>query len=38
MPELAAVGVDELVIVDAPPAASDDVDAWVSGLAERWIS
>jgi probable F420-dependent oxidoreductase len=38
MEELAAVGVDELVIVDAPPAARDDVDAWVSGLAERWIS
>ena len=35
--ELAAVGVDELVIVDAPPAAGEDVDTWVAELAGRWI-
>jgi probable F420-dependent oxidoreductase len=37
LPELAAIGVDELVIVEAPPARSEDVDAWVSELAGRWI-
>lgn len=35
--ELAAIGVDELVILDAPPAPSHEVDARVSGLAARWI-
>jgi probable F420-dependent oxidoreductase len=35
--ELDAIGVEELVIVDAPPAASDDVEAWVSDLARRWL-
>ncbi len=38
IPELAASGVDELVIVDAPPASADDVDAWASELAARWIA
>jgi probable F420-dependent oxidoreductase len=37
MQELAAIGVDELVIVDAPPAAGDEVDGWVSALAARWV-
>jgi hypothetical protein len=36
MEELAAIGVDELVIVAAPPAASDEVDEWVAELAARW--
>jgi probable F420-dependent oxidoreductase len=35
--ELAAIGVDELVIVDAPPASGAEVAAWVSELAARWI-
>jgi probable F420-dependent oxidoreductase len=37
IPELAAIGVDELVIVDAPPAAAEDADVWVAELARRWI-
>jgi len=35
--ELAAIGVDELVIVDAPPAAAEDLDAWLAELAARWL-
>jgi hypothetical protein len=28
--ELAAIGVDELVLVEAPPERADQVDAWLS--------
>lgn len=35
--ELAAIGVDELVIVDAPPASAAAVEPWVSALAARWM-
>jgi hypothetical protein len=28
--------VDEVVIVEAPPGAAEDVDAWVGHLAETW--
>jgi len=35
--ELEASGVDELVIVDAPPAESNEVEAWIATLAARWI-
>ena len=34
--ELAALGVDELVVVEAPPHQPDAVPAWVSSLAEKW--
>ncbi|WP_042377381.1 LLM class F420-dependent oxidoreductase [Streptacidiphilus melanogenes] len=37
LPELAAAGVTELVVVDAPPAALGEVAAWVAGLARTWI-
>ena len=33
---LADIGVDELVIVESPPADADLVPTWVSALAERW--
>jgi probable F420-dependent oxidoreductase len=35
--QLADLGVDELVIVDSPPADSHAVAEWVSTLADRWI-
>ncbi|SON62709.1 Pyrimidine monooxygenase RutA [Mycobacterium simulans] len=34
---LAELGVDELVLVEAPPEDPDAVAAWVSSLAEQWI-
>jgi probable F420-dependent oxidoreductase len=34
---LAELGVDELVLVEAPPDRPDDVPGWVSGLADRWM-
>jgi probable F420-dependent oxidoreductase len=33
---LAALGVDELVVVDAPPASAGAVAGWVGELAQRW--
>jgi alkanesulfonate monooxygenase SsuD/methylene tetrahydromethanopterin reductase-like flavin-dependent oxidoreductase (luciferase family) len=34
---LAAVGVDELVLVESPPDDSGEAAKWVAGLAERWM-
>ena len=34
---LAGLGVDELVLVEAPPDHPEDVPGWVSALAERWM-
>jgi probable F420-dependent oxidoreductase len=36
--ELAALGVDELVLVEAPPERPKAAGDWVSTLADRWIS
>jgi probable F420-dependent oxidoreductase len=33
---LAELGIDELVIVEAPPAHAGAVPEWVAGLAQRW--
>ena len=33
---LAAMGVTELVVVDSPPAHSDQAGRWVTSLAEQW--
>jgi hypothetical protein len=33
---LTAMGVSELVVVDAPPAHPADAAGWVTALAERW--
>jgi len=35
--ELADVGVNELVLVDAPPPRAGDVGEWVRELAQRWL-
>jgi probable F420-dependent oxidoreductase len=35
---LAELGVDELVLVEAPPADPDDVPGWVSALADQWMT
>jgi len=35
---LAELGVDELVLVEAPPGNPDDVPGWVSALADRWMT
>ncbi|MGB9225370.1 MAG: LLM class F420-dependent oxidoreductase, partial [Mycobacterium sp.] len=32
------LGVDELVLVEAPPERPDAVPDWVSGLADRWLA
>lgn len=37
LPDLAAAGVTELVVVDVPPAEPDGATDWVEELAERWI-
>lgn len=34
---LAELGVDELVLVEAPPAQPEDAARWVSALAEQWM-
>ena len=31
-------GVDELVIVESPPAEPERVDSWIDGLAMRWLA
>ena len=36
LPDLAALGVSELVLVDSPPASADDAAGWVEELARRW--
>jgi probable F420-dependent oxidoreductase len=36
VPVLAALGIDEFVIVAAPPADAGAVPEWVAGLAQRW--
>jgi probable F420-dependent oxidoreductase len=33
---VAALGIDELVVVEAPPAAPEEADTWVRRLADRW--
>ena len=38
LPELAAAGVTEVVVVGAPPPAPDQAAAWVKELARMWIS
>ena len=38
VPPLADLGVDELVIVDAPPEDARVAAAWVSAVAERWLA
>lgn len=37
LPELAAAGITEVVVVDAPPPAPDEADRWIAGLAARWL-
>jgi probable F420-dependent oxidoreductase len=37
LPGLGAAGVDELVVVGAPPASPADVPGWVGELASQWI-
>lgn len=34
---LVGLGIDELVVVDAPPGEPEDVPDWVAGLAARWL-
>jgi probable F420-dependent oxidoreductase len=36
LPDLAALGLTELVVVEAPPATADEAGAWVAELAGRW--
>jgi len=38
LPELAALGVTEFVVVAGPPADPADAAPWVQGLAARWLS
>jgi probable F420-dependent oxidoreductase len=35
--QLAALGVDELVLVDSPPADPRDAAVWAAALADRWM-
>ena len=37
-PELAELGVDELVLVESPPDRAEDATKWVAALAERWMN
>jgi probable F420-dependent oxidoreductase len=37
-PALAALGIDELVLVEAPPDDPHDAEDWVLALADRWIA
>jgi hypothetical protein len=34
--QLAEAGIDELVLVESPPADPDDAASWVGDLARRW--
>jgi probable F420-dependent oxidoreductase len=36
VPDLAALGLTELVLVESPPSAPDDASAWVEEAARRW--
>jgi alkanesulfonate monooxygenase SsuD/methylene tetrahydromethanopterin reductase-like flavin-dependent oxidoreductase (luciferase family) len=36
LPDLVALGLTELVLVESPPSAPDDASAWVDELARRW--
>jgi probable F420-dependent oxidoreductase len=36
LPDVAALGLTELVLVESPPSAPDDAAAWVEELAHRW--
>jgi alkanesulfonate monooxygenase SsuD/methylene tetrahydromethanopterin reductase-like flavin-dependent oxidoreductase (luciferase family) len=36
LPSLEALGVSEVVLVEAPPPNADDAAAWVEELARRW--
>jgi len=36
LPQIAALGLDELVVVEAPPADTQEVAPWVAELARRW--
>ncbi|MBL1100288.1 LLM class F420-dependent oxidoreductase [Streptomyces coffeae] len=38
LPDLAAAGVTELVVIGAPPATPDAATAWVADLAHHWIT
>jgi len=38
VPPLADLGVDKLVIVDAPPVDARVAAEWVSAVAERWLA
>jgi probable F420-dependent oxidoreductase len=35
---LAALGIDELVLVEAPPGDAGAADEWISALADRWMA
>lgn len=35
---LAALGIDELVVVEGPPDDAADALGWVAALADRWMS
>ena len=36
LPDLAALGLTELVLVESPPSAPHDASAWVEDMARRW--
>jgi probable F420-dependent oxidoreductase len=38
LPELAAAGVDELVLVSSPPSDQAEVPGWIGDLAARWVT
>jgi probable F420-dependent oxidoreductase len=38
LPDLARIGVTELVVVEAPPADPAAAAAWAAGLARRWVT
>jgi len=38
LPELAAAGVDELVLVSSPPSDPAEVPGWIGDLAARWVT
>jgi hypothetical protein len=38
LPELQALGIDELVVVESPPSDAADATGWVRSLAARWIA
>ena len=38
VPSLAALEINELVIVESPPEDARAAAAWVSALADRWIA